>query len=125
LRFLSQEWAEAMRERLNADQEFRSGVAGKQARIQQVVTAAGGEHRYWIRIEGGGIDLGVGDIEEPDATVTQPYEVAAGMMRREMSPVTAFMMGKLRVDGDLTLLLGLQEPFSRLPEVAASLDVEY
>jgi len=125
VRFLTQEWAEAVRGSLNADQEFRSGVAGKDARIQQIVTTADGELRYWIRIEGGEIDLGVGDIEEPQATVTQPYDVAAGMMRREVSPVTAFMTGKLRVEGDLTLLLGLQEPFSRLPEVAASLGVEY
>ena len=125
MKFLSPEWAQAMKEALNADVAFRAGIRGATATLQQVVTTADGEARYWIRIAEGAVDMDLGNAEAPDVTVTQGYDVAVGMARREVSPVSAFMTGKLRVDGNLMLLLGLQEAFSRLPEVMATIDVEY
>lgn len=125
MRFLSPEWADAVKQALNADEVFLAGIAGKSATIQQIVTTADGEVRYWIRIDDGAVDMGLGDAASPTATITQGYDVAAGMARREVSPVTAFMTGGLKVEGNLGLLLALQEPFSRLPEVMAALGVEY
>ena len=38
VKFLSQEWADALTEKLNADDSFTSSIAGKKAKIQQNVT---------------------------------------------------------------------------------------
>ena len=125
MKFLSDEWARALKEALNANEEFRRGTAGQTVRLQQVILTPEGEVRYWIRIEDGAIDLGLGEVAEPHATITQDYGTAAAMARSELSPVTAFMTGRLKVSGDLGVLMGLAGPFSKLPEVMRELDVEY
>lgn len=126
VRFLSPEWAEAFKAALRADPTFREGIAGQRVRLQNVITDVdGGEVRYWVRIEDGEVDLGLGDIESPDATVTQSYETAVALAKGEIEQVSAFMTGKLKVSGDLIKLMGLQGPFASFPEVMGSLDVEY
>lgn len=125
MRFLSEEWARALKEALNANEAFRRGTLGQTVRLQQVILTPEGEVRYWIRIEDGTIDLGLGDVAEPHATITQDYGTAVAMARSELSPVTAFMTGRLKVSGDLGVLMGLAGPFSQLPEVMRQLDVEY
>jgi putative sterol carrier protein len=125
VKFLSPEWAELVKGALNADDAFRAAAGGAGATLQQVITGAGGETHYWITIGKGEIDMGVGDVEGPDATVTQSYETAVSLARSELSPVTAFMTGKIKVSGNMGLLLGLQGALTRLPVVMAALDVEY
>lgn len=126
MRFLSPEWAEAFKAALNADPSFREGIAGQRVRLQNVITDVdGGEIRYWVRVEDGSVDLGLGDIEAPDAVVTQSYATAVALARGELNQVAAFMAGKLKVSGDLIALMGLAGPFASFPKIMGSLDVEY
>jgi putative sterol carrier protein len=125
VKFLSPEWADQVKVALNADEAFRAAAGGAGATLQQVITAPDGETHYWITIGGGAIDMGVGDVESPDATVTQSYQTAVGLAKSEISPVTAFMTGKIKVTGNMGMLLGLQGALTRLPAVMATLDVEY
>jgi putative sterol carrier protein len=125
VRFLSTEWAEQVKAALNADEAFRSAAATASARLQQVITRPEGDTSYWITIADGAIDLGVGQLDAADATITQSYETAVALARNELSPVTGFMMGKIKVQGNMGMLLGLQGALARLPAVMATLDVEY
>ena len=125
VKFLSDEWAQALKAELNQSEDFRRAAAGHQATIQQVITGGEGDAHYWITIGDGQIDLGVGDIEGEDATITQSYDSAAALARGELSPVTAFMTGKLKIAGNMGMILGLQGALSRLPAAMAKIDVEY
>ena len=125
VKFLSEEWAAALKKELNDNQAFRQAAADKQATIQQVITNDGVETRYWITIADGEIDLGVGEVEGEDAMITQSYDSAAALARGELSPVTAFMTGKLKVTGNMGLILGLQGALAQLPAAMAEIDVEY
>ena len=125
VRFLSPEWADQVKAALNADEAFRGAAANASARLQQVIARPEGDTSYWITIADGSIDLGVGEVEGPDATITQSYDTAVALARNELSPVTAFMMGRVKVQGNMGMLLGLQGALARLPVVMASLDVEY
>ena len=125
MEFLSAEWADALKERLNDNDAFRQAAANQHATIQQVITRDGGETRYWIRIDDGSIDLGVGDAVQPDATITQSYETAVALTKGELSPVTAFMSGKIKIAGNMGMLLGLQGALAQLPGSMSSLDVSY
>jgi putative sterol carrier protein len=125
VKFLSDEWATALTSTLNASDSFRQAAQGHTATIQQVITGPDGETRYWIRIADQSIDMGVGDIENPDATITQSYEIAVGLAKSEVSPVTAFMTGKIKVAGNMGLLLGLQGVLTQLPDAMQTIDVEY
>ena len=125
MKFLSEEWTEAVKAALNEDPEFRAAASGRSANLLQVVTADGGETRYWIKIQGGSIDMGLGDMEASDATITESYEIAVALAKSEISAVTAFMTGKIKVSGNMGLLLGLQGALVRLPVAMSKLDVEY
>jgi putative sterol carrier protein len=124
VRFLSDEWVAEVKDRLNASDAFRAGAAHTNATLQQVISSPEGERRYWIRIADGTIDMGPGDAQA-DATITQDYETAAALARGELNPVAAFMSGKLRIDGSMTLLMQLQGALTQLPRVMAEMDVEY
>ncbi len=123
--FLSPEWAASLKAELNASDAFHEAAAGKTARLQQVISTKEGQTHYWIVIDAGTIDMGIGDIDAPDATITQSYDTAVGMARREVSPVTAFMMGKVKVAGNMGLILGLQNVLTLLPDAMERIDVEY
>jgi putative sterol carrier protein len=125
VKFLSQDWAETLKAALNADTAFKEAAAGKTATIQQVIDGADGDTHYWIRIADDAIDMGVGDTESPDATITQSYGTAVALAKSELSPVTAFMTGKIKVAGNMGMLLGLQGVLSLLPAAMAAMDVEY
>jgi len=125
VKFLSEEWTRQLAEALNASEAFTTGVGSASAKLQQVVVGPDGERRYWIKIEGGSVDMGPGEIEGPDATITEDYETAAALARGELNPVSAFMSGKLKVAGNMMLLMQLQSALSQLPEVMQDLDVEY
>jgi putative sterol carrier protein len=125
VKFLSTEWAEGLTSQLNASDAFREASAGQVATIQQIITGGEGETHYWIRIADETIEMGVGDADDPDATITQSYETAVGLARSEVSPVTAFMTGKIKVSGNMGLILSLQGVLSQIPPAMQALDVEY
>lgn len=125
VKFLSDEWAQVLKAGLNADAAFKEAAAGKTATIQQVIGDADDQTHYWIRIADGAIDMGLGDAEGPDATITESYETAIALAKSELSPVTAFMTGKIKVAGNMGMLLGLQNVLALLPTAMAAIDVEY
>lgn len=125
VKFLSEEWIKAVNDAINANESFRSAAAPHTAKLQQVVTTSEGETRYWFKMEGGQVEMGLGDIEGPDATITQDYDTAAAISKNELTGTAAYMSGKLRVSGDLMKLMQLQGVFSQLPTVLKDLDVEY
>jgi putative sterol carrier protein len=125
VKFLSTEWADAVKAQLNANEEFRQAAASQQATIQQIITSGDGETHYWIEIAEGTIDMGVGDADGPDATITQSYETAVKLAKSELSVVTAFMTGKVKVAGNMGLLMGLQGALSQLPGAMQAVDTDY
>lgn len=125
VKFLSTEWADAVKAQLNADDDFRKASAGQKATIQQVITASEGDTHYWIEIAEGAIDMGVGDADAPDATISQSYETAVQLAKSELSVVTAFMTGKVKVAGNMGLLMSLQGALSQLPEAMQAVDTDY
>jgi putative sterol carrier protein len=125
MKFLSEEWAAAVVEAVNSGDEFAKASGTSAARVQNVITKADGDAHYWTVVAGGKIDLGVGDLENVDATITQSYETAVALAKREANPVTAFMMGKVKIDGNMGLLMGLASALGKLADAMSTLDVEY
>jgi putative sterol carrier protein len=129
VKFLSEEWAESLKAALNEDEAFRAAAGSVSARIQQVISQDDGQQdgqtRYWIVIGDGAIDMGIGDLDPVDATISQSYETAAALSRGELNAVTAFMTGKIKVAGNMGLLLSLQGALTRLPPAMSSIQTEY
>jgi len=125
VQFLSDEWAQAVKGALASNDSVKSAAGSMAARVQQVVTTPDGEKRYWFKLEGGGVDLGMGDIDNPDATITQDYDTAVALSKNELTGTAAYMSGKLRVSGDLMKLMQLQGVLGQLPTALKDLDVDY
>ena len=65
VKFLSEEWAQALKTELNASDSFKEAATGKTATIQQVIGAGDDEIHYWIGLADGAIDMGIGDADSP------------------------------------------------------------
>jgi putative sterol carrier protein len=125
VKFLSDEWAAQVQEKLNSNEGFKSAAASQTAKLQQVITTPDGEKKYYFKLEGGAADVGIGEIDGPDATISQDYDTAVALSKNELTGTSAYMSGKLRVSGDLMKLMQLQGALGQLPAALADLDVEY
>jgi putative sterol carrier protein len=67
----------------------------------------------------------VGELEGPDATITQDYDSAVALARSELNPVTAFMTGRIKITGNMMVLMGLQNALAVLPGVMDEMDIDY
>jgi putative sterol carrier protein len=123
--FLSEEWTKAVQDALNDNAAFRSALGTMSARLQQVVTTSDGEKRYWFTVGDGKVELGPGDVENADATITQDYDTAVALSKNELTGVAAYMSGKIRIAGDMMKLMQLQAPMAQMPAALSSLDVDY
>lgn len=124
VRFLSDEWAQAVKEGLNASEGFVNASKGSRARIQQVVTKGDDDMSYWIAIENGTVDLGTGRIEDPSLTISSSYETAVALATGQLSPMAAFMSGKIEVSNVMSAM-GLQGALSSAGAIIKDIETEY
>ncbi len=127
VKFLSEEWAQEMTDALNSSEDFRNAAAGKDLKLQQVVTDApgDGERNYFLAIDDGRARVALGEIADADATMTQSYDTAAAIMRQQLNAQQAFMQGKVRVSGNLMKLFQLQGVFSEVTRAVRAVDIDY
>ena len=50
-----------------------------------------------------------GTHDNPGATITVSAEDWLGMLNGSLNPMQAFMSGKIKIDGDMTLAMSLQQ----------------
>jgi putative sterol carrier protein len=124
--FLTQQWAQEVTQALNASTDFRTAAAGKQVRLQQVVSGGPqGETKYYFTLEEGAAEVGIGELSDADATVTQDYATASAISRGEVGPQQAFMQGQLKITGNMMKLLQLQGVLGTMPNAVRGLEVDY
>jgi len=124
VKFLSPEWAEALKNHLNADDSFAKAIAGKTAKVQQIISTPEGETHYWLTLDGGKVDMGVGDIDGADASISQDYDTAVALARGQLNAISAFMGGKIKLS-NLGFLMQLQGALTQLGDAMRSVDTEY
>jgi putative sterol carrier protein len=120
-RFLTSEWIAAL------DRAGRSSAipSGMRITIQQVVTGEdGGDVRYHLVMGDGSVRVQPGRAEAPDLTLTQPYEVAAAISRGELNAQHALSEGRLKLAGDIDLLLRNARALTALEDIFAAVRAE-
>jgi len=125
VKFLSEEWASSMTEKLNASDQFKQAAGSQAAKLQQVVSTPEGEVKYYFKLEGGAAEVALGELDGAEATISQDYDTAVALSKNELTGTAAYMSGKIKVQGDLMKLMQLQGIFNTLPAIAAEVDVEY
>lgn len=127
VKFLSAEWVAAVEHAMNSSVDFTNAAAGNNARLQQVVTDSpeGEDTRYYFVLEEGSAQLGLGELVDPDATITQSYSTAVAINERELPIIGAFMQGQLKVTGNTMKLLQLGGVVGAMVQAISSVDVHY
>ncbi|MGH2740586.1 MAG: SCP2 sterol-binding domain-containing protein [Actinomycetota bacterium] len=125
VKFLSEEWASAVTEALNANDAFKQAAGSQTAKLQQVITTPDGEVKYSFNLENGQAEVKIGEFDGAEATITQDYDTAVALAKSELNGTAAYMSGKLKVSGDLMKLMQLQGIFNSMPQAVAGVDVEY
>jgi len=116
VRYLTQEWLDEGR-RLSADQPVREDAS---AQIQYVVTGGpdGDVHYYWVVEDGRILESQIGELNDPDFTLTMPYEVGREIAEATLDPNVAFMQGRMKCTGDTGRLMTMI-PITGSPEYRA------
>ena len=92
-------------------QHFNSQAAGdlKAVYVFNVTGDGGGD--YTIRVADGKAAVERGSADKPDLKVTISAADMSAMLAKELDATTAFMTGKLMLDGDISLALKMGELF--------------
>jgi putative sterol carrier protein len=105
VRYLSAEWHEQARE-LAARYPAREGVSARMAWVVQ--GGPEGDIRSFQVIEDGIVTAqGLGEVADPDFTITSTWADATAILRGELDANVAFMQGRTKVAGNMGKLMAL------------------
>ncbi len=112
-KWLTQEWHDEYL-RLAESQPERPGAS---ARMQYVITGGpdGDVKYYWLLENGKLLDIELGEIPDPEITLTVAYEDAMKIQKGELDANAAFMQGRIKVAGNMAKLMSLL-PVTNSPE---------
>jgi putative sterol carrier protein len=65
---------------------------------------------WTVRVDDGAVTVAEG-VEDADCTISANEETLTRIVNGEQNPTTAFMTGKLKIDGDMGAALKLQKLF--------------
>ena len=110
--FLSDEWVEEARQ-IRAEYKDKVPPVSVSVRMNQVINDVpfgdGVIHAH-VDTSSGQVDLEPGHLESPDLTVTLSYDTAKAILvdGDAQAAMSAFMSGRIKVDGDITKMIALQ-----------------
>lgn len=122
-KFLSDEWVEAAR-KIREDMSADEAATPHKVKMNQVVTGVpfgeGTVHAH-MDSSNGEMEMGLGHLDDPELTVTLVYETAKAILvdGNPQAGMQAFMAGQIKVEGDMTKLMAMQQPPTD-PEAAAT-----
>ena len=120
--FLTDEWmAETRAIRLELKPDGGSALPGKVLRMNQTITEVPfgeGTINVHLDTESGDPDLELGHLDQADVTLTLDYATAKGILVEGNPQVAmqAFMSGKIKVDGDMAILLEILQRLAAEPD---------
>ena len=77
----------------------------------QIKAAGEGGGAYLVTLKDGAVNLSEGAIENPNVTVDVAAKDWVDILAGELDPTMAFMAGKLRISGDLGLMMRFKQIF--------------
>ena len=123
MKFLSEEWVGALDARLR-ESDVRLPEGSRAALcVQNIAELGGGESPlcYFIRVDAEGATAAFGKAADPSVVFTQPYDVAVSIAQRQRDAHAAFLLGEIKVAGDVTALLQLGDITAKIQELVESL----
>ena len=92
-------------------QAFRADKAGDLRATFQFSLSGEGGGDWAVTIADGACTVTEGKSDNPNITIGMAADDFVKMIGGELQPVTAFMQGKIKLQGDMNLAMKLQEVF--------------
>lgn len=111
--FLSEEWVAAAK-KIREELEGETPAIPHQVRMNQIITEVpfgDGEVNAYMDTTSGQLEMDLGHLDEPELTVTLDYVTAKAIIvdGNPQAGMQAFMAGKIKVQGDITKLMAIQQ----------------
>lgn len=120
LTFLSNEWIDALHQAASSDPRIAELTKDLSLVIEQQVTGTpSGDVRYHVVLDHGSVAVRPGPAPAATVSFSQDLETATAISSGTGSAQRAFMTGRLRVGGDLRVLLAHTEILAQLDDVFA------
>jgi hypothetical protein len=122
VRYLSPEWLAAAADAIAHDAGLQGAAADISLILEQTVTdGPDGTVSWHIVLHRGTARLVPGSAAQADLRFTTTWSTACAVALGELAAPTAFLEGRLRVGGNLTLLVGQQQKLSSIDDVLGDL----
>ena len=125
--FLSDEWLEAAK-KIREESSGSGGAPAHSVRMNQIITDVpfgDGTINAHMDTTSGEVQMDIGHLDEADLTVTLDYATAKAILvdGNPQAGMQAFMAGKIKVQGDMTKLMAMQQgtPDPAAAEIAAKI----
>jgi putative sterol carrier protein len=106
MKYLSDEYMEAATTELNANSDFLNAITNVTMGLQFHVTEApAGEIDYYLNIADGAATMATGALDGADVSITSTYETTVALANGELNTQMAFMTGKIKVSGNMAVLM--------------------
>ena len=120
VRYLSAEWIDAVGAAAAGSAQLREASAGVHVTVQQRVCGGpDGDVAFHVVVDDGTVTVRPGEAPSPDVTFLQDHDTAVAVATGELAAQTAFMVGKLRVVGDVQLLMQHRDALTGLDAALA------
>jgi putative sterol carrier protein len=125
--FLSDEWLEAAK-KIREEHAGSAAAPAHAVRMNQVITDVpfgDGTINAHMDTSSGEMEMDTGHLDNPELTVTLDYPTAKAILvdGNPQAGMQAFMAGKIKVQGDMTKLMAMQQgtPDPAQAEIAAKI----
>ena len=120
--FLSTEWVAAARD-IRDKYKAQTPPITVVVKINMVITQAPFDEtivKGFIYTSSGDMALELGELSDPEATVTTDYETASKLFvdQDPSAVMQAFMSGKIKIDGDMMKVMGMQTAIPQTGDAA-------
>jgi hypothetical protein len=121
-RYLSDDWFDAAGAAITASESLAAATAGVTLGIDYEVTGTPfGKRRYGVRLNEGSVRFEVPPEGEAEVSFTVDYDTACEIARGVLPVQVAFMQGRLKLDGDVAVLVRSGPALDEVTDVFAAL----
>ena len=96
----------------NIDAKVDKSKAEGMNAIYQFVITGDDSGEWWVKLADGNVESAQGQAENPSITLTMAAEDFAALVNGDLNGQQAFLTGKLKIQGDMTLAMKLQTVFN-------------
>lgn len=125
VQFLSEDHMAAATAALQADDDFVSSIANINMGLQfQATEGPRGDIDYYLTVGEGTATMALGELEGADVSISSTYETAEAMFTGDLNTQMAFMTGKIKVAGNMAVLMMNQGVIAKWASAMEGLEID-